>query len=157
MKLKSVTNMIGDDRGGAPASYSVIEKADELRYTFGPVYSPNAVDAHGEYAEADDLRKMVWQFFHEGDKLINKQHGDKTIGKMVEIVQWPFDLEAELKVAGKVRKVKLPAGTVYAGVQWTPEAWPDVKKGKITGFSMEGRAVRIRDAADADGLLKFDT
>jgi hypothetical protein len=43
------------------------------------------------------------------------------------------------------KSVTLPAGTVYAGVQWSHAVWPDVKAGKIRGYSMCGRAVRVRN------------
>jgi hypothetical protein len=44
---------------------------------------------------------------------------------------------------------KLPAGTVYATVEWSPSGWDAVKKGKITGMSMGGRAVRVRGVSPA--------
>lgn len=135
--------------------YTPLEKADELRYTFGPMYAPGAVDAHDEFATDEDLRKALWDFSLNGDKSLRKQHGPEKIGDIVELVQWPFEQEVELTVPGSaVRKVKLPAGTVYAGAHWTPEAWPDVKTGKITGYSMGGRAVRIRNLPD-EGLVKL--
>lgn len=127
-------------------TYAPLEKSsDEMRYTFGPLYSPDVDDAHGEYARAEDLQKALWDYFLNVDKGLRKQHGDEVIGEVVELVQWPFELDAELSVAGEVKKFKLPAGTVYAGVHWSEEAWPAVKKGEITGLSMGGRAVRVRE------------
>ncbi len=35
---------------------------------------------------------------------------------------------------GEERKLTMPAGTVYMGVVWDEDAWPDVKKGKFTGL-----------------------
>jgi hypothetical protein len=131
---------------GAEPTYAVIEKSrDELRYTFGPLYSPDVPDAHDEYARAEDLQKALWDYFLNVDKGLRKQHGDEVIGKIVELVQWPFTLDAELAVAGEVKKFHLPAGTVYAGVHWSEEAWPQVKSGEITGLSMGGRAVRVAE------------
>jgi len=132
---------------GAPgdATYVVSKSLDEKRYTFGPLYSPGVDDAHGEYAEADDLQQALWDYFSGEDKRLRKQHGEDVIGDVVELVQWPYELDAELKVGSDVRKFKLPAGTVYAGVVWSEDAWPDVKKGKISGLSMGGRAVRIAE------------
>lgn len=163
LRLASVRDFLGDTpeddastRGDTVGTYSVIDKANELRYTLGPVYSPGVIDSQGEFTDEDELRKMVWQYFGSADKSLKKQHGPETIGQVVEIMQWPFEQELSLSVAGAVRKMKLPAGTVYAGVQWNPEAWPLVKSGKITGYSMGGKAVRIRDAADDKDLLKFE-
>jgi hypothetical protein len=131
----------------AEAELGVVQKRSsvEERFTFGPLYSPGVLDAHGEFATADDLQKALWKFSLKGDRTLRKQHGKKTIGKIVELVQWPFEAEVELSVPGRpVRKAKLPAGTVYAGVLWDEDAWPDVKAGRITGLSMGGTAVRFR-------------
>lgn len=141
----------------AEVEYAAVEKADELRYTFGPMYMPNALDAHGEFATDDDLREAVWNFnLNEGNRRLRKQHGSEEIGEIVELARWPFEHEAELTVpgTGQVKKVKLPANTVYAGVRWSKEAWPLVKSGRITGYSMGGRAVRIR-GLPTEGLAKL--
>lgn len=128
-------------------TYTAVKKSgDELRYTFGPLYSPNVTDAHGEYALGDDLQKAVFEYVRAGDFRLRKQHDpDVVIGEIVEIVQWPFDLDTELVVAGVKKHFHLPAGTVYNGVVWSEDAWPLVKSGEITGLSMGGTAVRITD------------
>ena len=142
---------------GEDAEYMPLEKSDdELRYTLGPMYAPGAVDAHGEYSEEPDLRKAVWDYALRADKTLRKQHRKEKVGDVVELFQWPYEHEAELRLPdGAVKKVKLPAGTVYAGVRWTKQAWPDVKKGKITGYSMGGAAVRVRNAARTEDLLRI--
>jgi len=138
--------------------YSMLEKSgDELRYTLGPVYSPGVLDAHGETTDSEELRKALWDYSVNGDRQLRKQHGRERIGQIVELFQWPHEHEAELKLpgSGELRKVKFPAGTVYAGVVWTEEAWPLVKSGEITGYSMGGTTFRTRDAVDDGDLVKF--
>jgi hypothetical protein len=138
------------------AAYAIEKAAPDQRYTFGPLYSPGAIDAHGEYSTADDLQKAVWDFNLSTDLTLRKQHGAEKIGKVVELVQWPFPHEAELGIPGRLAKnLVLPARTVYAGVVWEPRAWPLVKSGQITGLSMGGTAVRLRNAADDADLVKF--
>ena len=135
--------------------YTPLEKAEELRYTFGPMYAPGVEDAHGEFATNEDLRKALWDFSVNGDRTLRKQHGRHKIGSIVELVQWPFEQKVDLAVPGKEpRSVTLPAGTVYTGAHWTEEAWPMVKSGEITGYSMGGRAVRIRNLP-SDGLMRL--
>lgn len=126
--------------------YNVTKAKEELRYTLGPLYSPNMIDAHGEFTTEDELRKAVWDYVDAGDRTVRKQHGKEHIGKIREIVQWPTEIETEVTSAstGEVKKVKYPAGTVFVGVQWSKESWPLVKSGKIRGYSLGGRAVRIR-------------
>lgn len=147
---------IAEEEGFDGAAYGIEKAAPEQRYTFGPLYSPMAIDAHGEYSTADDLQKALWDFNLNTDLTLRKQHGKEAIGKVVELVQWPFEHTAELGVPGRLAKqLVLPARTVYAGVVWEPKAWPLVKAGQITGLSMGGTAVRLRNAADDADLVKF--
>lgn len=148
-----------DDVGDPDVGYVPIKKSTgqdaELRYTLGPVYSPGVLDAHDEYAEAEDLRKALWDFSLHGDRTLRKQHGSRKAGDIVELVQWPYDHEAELTLPdGTVTKAKLPAGTVYLGVQWTPFEWVEVKKGRVRGYSMGGAAVRVAGDPSRE-LTKF--
>lgn len=138
---------------GVEVSYAVL-KAGEIpaqRVTVGIVYAPGVemLDAHGEWAGADDLEKSVGDYLSGRDFDINKQHGREVIGRITGIMAWPFEQTVELKSLGAVQKsartVTLPAGTIYASAQWTPQAWTDVQSGAITGFSMEGRAVRVKE------------
>lgn len=132
---------------GYDAEMALTKAAPEKRYTFGPLYLPNTLDAHREFATADDLQEAAWNYFRGGNRELRKQHGSKVIGEVVEMVSWPLDHDADLIQAdGSLRKRKLPAGTVYCGVRWTPEAWADVKAGRITGLSMGGSTVRVKGA-----------
>jgi hypothetical protein len=134
-----------DEDADVEAGFVAKAARPEQRFTFSPLYLPNTLDAHGEFATADDLQEAAWDYFRKGDRKLRKQHGSQVIGEVVEMTSWPFAHEAELTSAnGTVRKQKFPAGTVYCGVVWTPEAWTDVKAGKLTGYSMGGSTVRTR-------------
>jgi hypothetical protein len=134
--------------------YAPLAKAtkEEMRYTFGPLYSPNRKDAHNEWVEADTLHRACIAYmqscFDKGDNRLNLQHGDKgnhTVGNVVEMAAWPYDHSIVLKQAdGTEVKQDMPAGTVYAGVIWDRDAWPLVKNGRIGGLSMGGKAVRVK-------------
>jgi len=137
--------------------YGIVQKQAEQRITTGVLYAPDALDHHDEYVEADDLEKAVHGYMAAGDFDIHRQHGDEVIGKSVGVIVWPFEEEVTFKKAADgsdARKMTLPAGTAYVSVKWTKDAWEDVKKDKITGLSMGGGAVRVRDAAK-EGLRKF--
>jgi hypothetical protein len=135
-----------------PIDFAVSKSDDEHRYTFGVMYVPGAVDADDEWVEANDLQKATWDYLRKGYRGIRDTHTDVEIGELVELVSWPYEAEVEARTgSGEVRKMKLPAGTVYAGVVWTPDAWALVKSGKLRGYSMGGKAVRLKEAAtDAD-------
>lgn len=129
--------------------YVVIGKAKERRVTTGVMYIPDKVDAHGEFATAEDLEDAVHDYMLGGDLKIRKQHNTKkVIGDVVGMISWPFEHQAVLKSHAngveKSHSITLPAGTVYTTVKWTEEAWPDVKSGDVGGLSMGGAAVRLR-------------
>ena len=125
--------------------YAVVKSAAESRYTLGPVYMPGQLDAHGEWATAEDLQKATWDFVKDSgsDHSVYLQHSDQPAGEWVEIMAWPHPVTATMNKAAGSSPVDFPAGTVYMGVTWEPWAWNMVKAGKITGFSMGGWAQRV--------------
>ena len=45
------------------ANVELLHKADnEHRFTLGPWYIPNRYDAHGEWTDADELQKSLWEY-----------------------------------------------------------------------------------------------
>lgn len=157
------------------AEYGITKSDGEKRRTMGPLYMPNVVDAHGEFVTSQELEDAAAEFVRKGKFSIRHQHRPGTvIGEVIGVMAWPYETEVELLLPATVAKTmstgdfggagqaplsvdqglsrvkrKLPAGTVYATVEWTPQAWPLVKSGKIGGFSMGGRAVRVRGASPA--------
>src|SRR6266545_5553045 len=128
--------------------YLITKASAEERYTFGPLYAPDRLDAHNEWVEASTLQKAVWDYVRSSantGRRINLQHeeGARTVGEWVEVTAWPFDHEVKITKAGeKPRQQTFPAGTVWMGIVWDADVWPLVKSGKLGGLSMGGRAVR---------------
>lgn len=130
--------------------YVAKSQNEEKRYTFGPLYAPDRVDAHGDHVDADDLQEAVWGYVRESaakGRRLNLQHEDSgwsTCAEWVEIVSWPYETTVKLRVPGEEeRELVMPANTVYMGVVWDKGVWEDVKAGRIGGLSMGGRAVRV--------------
>ena len=124
-------------------SYAVVKSVGEKRYTLGPVYMPGQLDAHGEWATAEDLQHATWDFVKSAeDRSVYLQHSERPAGEWVEIMAWPHPVTAAM-TKSRNAPVEFPAGTVYMGVQWEPWAWSMVKEGQITGFSMGGWAQRV--------------
>lgn len=132
--------------------YDIAKSKTELRYTLAPLYVPNTKDAHGEFVTPEDLQKASWDYVRQaiasGDNKIYKQHTGEPIGEWVEIAARQEEHTVTLQVPqedGSVEQVSrtFPAGTIYTGVVWSEAAWPDVKKGKIRGLSLGGRAKRV--------------
>ncbi|KKN47451.1 hypothetical protein LCGC14_0662910 [marine sediment metagenome] len=126
----------------------VVQKAADKRYTFGVVYQATntkddpELDAHEEFALADDLQEAQWEYVRKGNRNIYLQHGEaaNVIGEMVDIVSWPF--EVVVKFTGEEEERTIPANSIWMGVVWEEDVWPVVKSGDIGGLSMGGWAKR---------------
>lgn len=128
--------------------YAVTKAEGEKRFTLGPFYIPNRLDAHGEWTTPEDLQQGIWDYVRKGYRDIHLQHTDRKAGEWVEIVSWPYATTAELTVPGDVnkaviRKEEFPEGTAYMGVVWEPWAWEEIHKGNLRGLSMGGFASRV--------------
>lgn len=113
---------------------------EEDRFTLGPWYVPNSVDAHGDWTDPQEIQKALWSYVDSGDRDIKLQHNrDITAGRWVEAMTWPFEVEVPLtKADGTITKYKYPAGTPFMGVVWEEWAWDLVKAGELRGFSIGG-------------------
>lgn len=128
----------------------VVKSDEEKRYTFGPLYvaSPPGsalLDAHGDYATAEDIQEAVWGYVAKGDLALRDQHTAALAGQVVEVVCWPWDVTVPVtKADGSAGfEVKtFPAGTAFMGAVWTEKGWGEVKAGLKTGWSLGGSAVR---------------
>ena len=129
-------------------SYGEVEtvyKADEKRFTLGPWYIPDRADAHGEWTDPEELQKALWNYVKSGDRRIRLQHNKNVVaGEWVETMTWPYPVTVPItKADGSMGEHTYPTGTVFMGVQWEPWAWEMVKAGKLTGYSIGGKAERI--------------
>jgi hypothetical protein len=120
-------------------------KADEKRFTLGPWYIPDRADAHGEWTDPEELQKALWNYVKSGDRRIRLQHNKNVVaGEWVETMTWPYPVTVPItKADGTMGEHTYPTGTVFMGVQWEPWAWEMVKAGKLTGYSIGGKAERI--------------
>lgn len=137
------------------ANLELLHKADnEHRFTLGPWYIPDRYDAHGEWTDADELQKSLWEYVKSGDRGIRLQHNkDIVAGEWLEAMSFPVPVTIGMTKDANSKQVEYPAGTVFLGVQWKPWAWELVKAGKIQGFSIGGAAARI-DMSMPDAIAK---
>lgn len=135
---------------------TLLHKSDnEHRFTLGPWYIPNRYDAHGEWTDADELQKALWEYVKSGDRDIRLQHNkDIVAGEWLEAMSFPVPVTIGMNKAEGSQQVTYPSGTVFLGVQWKPWAWELVKEGKIRGFSIGGAAARIEMAMPDDAIAK---
>lgn len=126
--------------------FAVAKADDEKRYTLGPLYSPDTVDAHGDFVTPDTLQEAAWGYVREsvknGSNTIFDQHTDSPAGEWVDLVTWPYEQTVTMAIPGEgfVERT-FPPGTVYQGVIWSPTVWEEVKSGAKRGLSLGGMAV----------------
>jgi hypothetical protein len=134
-----------DDGNPLDSEAKVTKSVGEHRFTLGPMYVPDRVDAHEEWTTSDELQKAVWQYVDSGDRDIRLQHDRSVVaGRWSEIVTWPYEVTVPmLKADGTSTEMTFPKDTVFLGVHWEPWAWELVKAGKLRGYSVGGRAKRI--------------
>lgn len=145
--------------GWRPMTKAVKER-DELRYTFGPWYVPDRLDAHGEWSDRDELQKALWGYVEKGNRDIRLQHNVEVVaGRWVEAVSWPFEVTVPMtKADGTSTTVTYPAGTPFLGTIWEPWAWELIKNGDLQGYSIGGRSERIEvDLGDGDVEKAFES
>jgi hypothetical protein len=126
-------------------SFDVSKAVDEKRFTLGPMYIPNTMDAHNEWTDEAELQQAVWKYVQSGDRRIRLQHNrDVVAGEWVEIMTLPYQTQVPmLKADGTTQPVNFPQNTVFLGVIWDDWAWDKIKKGEIRGYSIGGRAERM--------------
>lgn len=118
------------------------KSVEEKRFTLAPMYVPGQYDAHGDWAEPEDLQQAVWRF-SRGDRMIALQHQPEAgpMGEAVEMMVMPWEHTVPMfKADGSSENVTFPAGTPWLGVIWNEDVWPLVKEGKVRGYSIGGRA-----------------
>lgn len=125
--------------------FDVSKATDEKKFTLGPMYIPNQIDAHNEWTDDSELQQAVWKYVQSGDRRIRLQHNrDVVAGEWVEIMTLPYQTQVPMmKADGTTQPVNFPQNTVFLGVIWEDWAWDKIKKGEIRGYSIGGRAERM--------------
>jgi hypothetical protein len=122
-----------------------VRKAEEYRFTLGPWYIPDMLDAHGEFTDSTELQAALWRYVRSGDRRIRLQHNVNVVaGEAVEMMTWPYPVTLPLSMPdGTTYEREFPPNTVFLGVVWEPWAWEYVKAGRISGYSIGGHTDRV--------------
>lgn len=126
----------------APVSISFkIEKADKTgRFVAGWLSvvkkdGKDVVDTQEDRIDIEELRKGVHKYMR-GERVIKKQHSGDKVGEMVEVLIIDDDVAKALGATTTKRGA-------WGMAEITDEATrADVRKGKVTGWSMGGRGKR---------------
>lgn len=109
-----------------------IIKSEKKKLIYGVVYEPSEIDAHGDYASAEEIEKAAHTYLEDFAE-INLMHA-KGLGKKARVVESyiaPIDFEVE---GEKIKK----GAWVMATKIYDPQLWDAIQKGLITGYSIEG-------------------
>jgi len=110
-----------------------VSKADQ-QIICGVIYEPDTVDAQGDQANADEIKKAAFDFMESVRTFKVMHKGKKTDITILESYIAPADFSV-----GK-KKVKKGSWVITAKVN-DKKVWKSIKDGKLTGFSMAGRAI----------------
>jgi site-specific DNA-adenine methylase len=120
--------------------YTILKAEPEQRYTLGVAYPAERVDAHGDYTTPEQLEQAAWHF------LERVQAGTATIGLMHQPGRGGEGRVVESYIyrgpEWQVGQQMVRPGDWLLGVIWTPAAWERIKRGEITGYSIQGWARR---------------
>ena len=108
----------------------------EERVVAGVVYAPMEVDSQGDWTDSGEIWKAMKHYMVETGGVMKIMHeGRRVDAPVVEV----FQAEVETVKGGTT----IPAGAWYQA-NYIPEGlddvWQAIKEGKLTGYSMSGRA-----------------
>jgi len=110
-----------------------VQKAEE-QIVCGIVYEPDEVDAQGDTADAEEIRKAAYQFMEEVQAFKVNHEGRPVKARVLESYVAPDDLT----IAG--HRVKKGSWLLTTRIL-DKNVWEDIKSGKLTGYSMAGYAM----------------
>jgi 2'-5' RNA ligase len=112
----------------------IFRAAPEQRYTLSVAYPVAEADAHGNFANSEQLERACWEYLRRSRAVgLMHKNGTAGTGELVEnyIYRGPdWTIEDQT----------VRAGDWIAGIIWSPEAWEFVKAGDFQGLSFQGFA-----------------
>jgi hypothetical protein len=135
-----------------PDLTKAVNTVEEHRFTLGPWYVPDQVDAHGDFTDSHEIQKALWDYVRNSPREIKLQHNKAVrAGEWVEAMCVPWEMEVPLtKADGTTTTYRYPPNTPFLGVIWDEWAWDLVKAGKLRGYSIGGKAGLIEVDLDVD-------
>jgi hypothetical protein len=100
------------------------------RIVYGEVLAPDVVDAQGDVVRAAEVEAAAHRFLAAGGALGEMHARFSGVGRVVE------------SYIAREGDALFTPGAWVLGVQLEEDAWRRVQDGRLTGFSVGGRAVR---------------
>lgn len=134
---KCGTKMIGKEEKQKSALFKIMKIDKKQHIVGGIVYEPDVVDSQGDMASKEEIEKAMYRFM---EKYATQSNRIRIMhkGKMYYFpIMESFIPESDMTKGGQ---------TVKAGSWWlmvkvlNKQIWDQIESGKLTGFSMGGRA-----------------
>lgn len=110
-----------------------INKKGDERIVYGIVYEPDTVDAQGDQANAEEIKKAAYLFMENVQQFKVMHKGKNVKVKILENYIAPVDFTIEK------RNVKKGSWVLVTRIL-DKKLWKEIKAGKLTGYSMAGYA-----------------
>lgn len=130
--LTVTKNDAGESRWNLDIKFSKLD--DDKRLVCGIVYEPDVVDTQGDSASPAEIEKAAHNFMLESATIgIMHKEDAKDRAGIVESFIAPMNMRLGNQM------IRKGSWVIIVKVR-DDELWKDIKSGKITGFSMAGRA-----------------
>lgn len=113
-------------------AFTLSKKEDE-HIVYGIVYEPDTVDAQGDMASEEEIRKAAYHFMEKVQTFKVNHSGSARKVRVLESYITPSDLTI------KNRLVKKGSWVMVTRIL-DNEIWGKIKSGELTGYSMAGYA-----------------
>lgn len=124
----------------------MVFKDDEKQIVYGPVLVPDEPDSDGDKVTEEHIEAVAHGFLKQYGN-IDLRHSLNNVGSTVESYIAPMDLTFE--------DITVPKGSWIMGVHVSnKDAWDDVKKGKLQGFSIMGVPNSVKKSAESDEAVE---
>lgn len=114
----------------------------DSHYVLGVAYPSMLMDGHGEFMRTESVRKAASSYI--GSRLVGFNHEDGTEGHatVTDSMVWPEEFGVFKFVGSDGTEQEIHPGDWLMGALFDAETWPDIRKGKYTGWSIQGMAAR---------------
>jgi len=119
-------------------------KDGDKKKVYGIVYAPDIVDAHGDWADAETIEKAADDFMIKYRNMDVNHNMKDGAGEIAESYVAPVDFE--------INGEKIKKGTWIIASIPSDDVWENIKKGKITGYSLYGTAKVEREKSFNDAI-----
>jgi hypothetical protein len=141
-----------EGRIAAREEYRVVREDAAQRYTLGVAYPVDEIDSHGDFTDAAELEKAAWAFMRDvvansDGAGVGTDHADGTDGAGVPVESYIY---RGPEWVGENDELIAKDGDWLVGAVWSEDDWDRVKKGELTGWSIQGLAFRDDGAEEPE-------